>query len=511
MGHALNVLKKVFNGNSESYPCFRRDWREEYLQMLLTNTISNIFYASEETCRDRALELHVFAADEDPEFMARAIVFARVDGFMRLQPLIGLAVLSLASPNLFKLAFDHVVRIVPDLAEFTLALESFGRGQGGRMVKREAARKLLAVDEYAALKYAGAGRGYGLRDLLRVYHPKAVDKKTQAIFKYLIKGFDSEDLEHELLPQITAFEKFKTAAASGDGAAAIQSIKEGRLPYNIVTGAASAMSAELWDALLPEMPLFALLRHLETLERAGVLNDKAVVRFINDRLTKPEAIRKAKILPFRFAQAWRMVSRGDVRRALAHAAELSVENLPSVQGTTAVLLDVSGSMEGEFLMAGSVLALSIVRRTDGRGIFIIFNTEAEACAIDDDMTILEAAAGIPSGGGTDTGAPLRLMTRKRSFADNIVIITDEQQNTGSPFRRELANYRAKINPKTRVFVVNVAPYRGAMVPSSDPLTTYCYGWSDQIVSFIARASSGYADLVGEVAALDLCSADRGAH
>ena len=63
MGHALNVLKKVFNGNSESYPCFRRDWREEYLQMLLTNTISNIFYASEETCRDRALELHVFAAD----------------------------------------------------------------------------------------------------------------------------------------------------------------------------------------------------------------------------------------------------------------------------------------------------------------------------------------------------------------------------------------------------------------------------------------------------------------
>ena len=508
MGHALDVLKKVFNGNTESYPCFRRDWREEYLQMLLTNTISNIFYASEEACRDRALELHVFAADEDPEFMARALVFARCEGFMRLQPLVGLAVLSLASPSLFKLAFGHVVRIIPDLVEFTLALESFGRGQGGRMVKREAARKLLAVDEYSALKYAGTGRGYGLRDLLRVYHPRAVDKKTQTIFKYIINGFDAEGLERGLIPQIAAFEKFKAAAIAGDSASAIQAIEEGQLPYNIVTGAAQSMSAGLWGALLLSMPLFALLRHLETLERAGVLNDPAAVDFIRGRFSDPEAIRRAKILPFRFAQAWRMASRDTIRHALERATELSLENLPYVAGATAVLLDVSGSMRGQFLMAGGVLAISTIRKTNGSGVFIIFDTEAVACEIDDKLPILETAAAIPSGGGTDTGAPLRLMTRMRSFADNIVIITDEQQNTGSPFHQELARYRAEINPKARTFVVNVAAYGGAMIPSSDPLTTYCYGWSDQIVSFIARASSGYANLIDEVAAIDLCSAGR---
>ena len=46
MGHALDVLKNHALSdahNAEGYPCFRRNWKEEYLQMLLTNTISQIF------------------------------------------------------------------------------------------------------------------------------------------------------------------------------------------------------------------------------------------------------------------------------------------------------------------------------------------------------------------------------------------------------------------------------------------------------------------------------------
>ena len=102
MGHA----KKLFGNlslsdestlNREGFPAFKRDWKEEYLQMLLCNTMSNTFYAdSRELCAN-ALELHRFAADEDPVFMAQSLVYARNEGFMRLQPLVGLAVLSLSS------------------------------------------------------------------------------------------------------------------------------------------------------------------------------------------------------------------------------------------------------------------------------------------------------------------------------------------------------------------------------------------------------------------------------
>lgn len=506
MGHALDVLRKGFYTNNEGYTCFRRDWREEYLQMLLTNTISNVFYASEEKNLGGALELHAFAADEDPEFMARALVYARNEGFMRLQPILGLAVLSLASPRLFQTIFRSVIQIVPDLVEFSLALESFGRGQGGRMIKRAAAGMLLSIDEHAALKYAGGGRGYALRDLLRVYHPKAIDKNSTAIFRYLLKGLEAEELETACIPQIMAFERFKRASAAGDEAAAIAAVKEGRLPYTIVTGAASAMTTKLWLALLPGMPLFALLRHLVTLERSGVLNDAEAEAFVIARLTNDAAVKKAKILPFRFVQAWMMVSLDSVKSALSRATELSVSNLPRIDGTSAILLDISGSMQGQYLMAGALLAFSIIRKTGGRGRLITFNTEAQDLKINEEEPILEAAAKITCWGGTDTSAGLVLMTKERSFADNIIIITDEQQNAGSAFHKMLRVYRDRINPSARVFIVNVAPYTGAMVPSEDHLTSYCYGWSDQIVSLIERASSGYGDLIGEVASIDLNAA-----
>ena len=505
VGHALDVLKDYAlteDRNCDGYPCFHRDWKEEYLQMLVTNTVSQVFYASTEIELGRAIEMHRFAADEDPEFMARALVYARNEGFMRLQPLIGLAVLSLASPRLFELVFDKVVRILPDLTEFTVALASLGRGQGGRVVKRAAARKLAALTEYEVLKYAGEGRGYSLRDLLRVYHPKAADEKSTLLFKYIADKLDWSEVPAEALPQVRAFEKLKALGAN-QTAEAITLAREYRLPYNVVTGAVAKMTPELWRALLPELPLFALVRHLAALERCGVITEDECDSRIVDRLTNPEAIRKAKILPFRFAQAWQQVQTGWLKEALEKAVDLSVDCLPEISGKTAVLLDASGSMDGQFLTAGAVLALAVYRRAGAKGDFILFDTEAKVFDMAGNGSILAAAAKVCAGGGTDTACGIRLMMKNHFRVDNIVIVTDEQQNTGSPFYTELRHYRAILNPNARAFIVDVAPYGTAMVPADDPLTSYCFGWSDNIVSYIAQSSADLGGLVCRVENMEL--------
>ncbi len=82
--------------------------------------------------------------------------------------------------------------------------------------------------------------------------------------------------------------------------------------------------------------------------------------------------------------------------------------------------------------------------------------------------------------------------------DNIIIITDEQQNTGSPFYNELVNYRKKINADTKTFVIDLAPYRSGMIPQSDPLSHYIYGWSDQVLQYISFATNGYGSMVEAV-------------
>jgi len=344
VGHAMKVLRKIRPDrplNREGYPAYERDWREEYLRMLLVNTLSDVFYASGDMLAGRTLQLHDFAADEDPEFMSRALVYARTEGLMRLQPLIGLAVLSLASPRCFARVFHRVVITIADLAEFTLALGSLGRGQGGRMVKKLAAARLERLNEYEVLTYSGDGRGYSLRDLLRVYHPRPKTEAMQALFRHAAgkSGPEGPD-DPVLLPRIAAFERLKKTDAGRNPDDAARLVSEGRLPWNAVTGAVNEMSPRLWRALLPHMSLFSLLRQLSALSGNGfeddwrnneewlhgdgvpgdifgkdfdeegklepehvwtaVFTEDAPQPRIIERFCDPEEIRRAKILPFRF-------------------------------------------------------------------------------------------------------------------------------------------------------------------------------------------------------------------
>jgi hypothetical protein len=74
----------------------------------------------------------------------------------------------------------------------------------------------------------------------------------------------------------------------------------------------------------------------------------------------------------------------------------------------------------------------------------------------------------------------------------------DQRNTGSQFYKELEIYRRKYNRETKAFVIDLAPYRSGMVPSSDKLTHYIYGWSDQVLQYISFATNGYGSMVEAV-------------
>ena len=70
--------------NHEGFPTFTQPDKEQYLQVLLTNTLSGTFYVKEKELLKGALDLHKHFAQTDPQFMAKAIVYARNKGMMRL-------------------------------------------------------------------------------------------------------------------------------------------------------------------------------------------------------------------------------------------------------------------------------------------------------------------------------------------------------------------------------------------------------------------------------------------
>lgn len=485
------VVEVPTTTNEDGFPAYDRPLEEVFLQTLLTNTVGNTYYANQDRLLEDSSRVHSAMLKKDPEYAAAALGLARQKGYMRLQPIYGLACLSQIDTRLFEKAFPQVILIPSDLQDFLMILNAMGRGEGGRAIKRVVSKWLNEkLNEYWALKYNGSGRGYSLGDIIKVMHPVPKDSRIEKLFGYLI-GKDGIDISS--LPQIQAFENLKRAQSDHDK---LVYIVEGRLPHEVVTGASGKMSPDLWSALVKDMPIFATLRNLNTLDRVGVLDDNRAI--IESRLTDPEGLAKSKILPFQFLKAFDQVSKPWVKDALRLAIDRTFMNLPEIPGRTAIFLDISGSMHGDFLRIASIFALALYKKTNGNTVFWVFNTSVHDPKPSMYDTILSQAERIHASGGTNTSAPMYALRRAKDQVDNVILITDEQQNTGTPFFTELTQYRREINPNARCFIINVAPYRGHVVAPSDNRTFYIYGWSDYVLNYISYSIEGYGNMVGAI-------------
>lgn len=476
--------------NVEGYPAWNRTVEEELVQQLVTNTLGNQFYVTQKelvktlgTTIDKAIKAN-------PIFVAKAAVYARQHGFMRTAPTLALVKLSAANIplNVFEFAFFGVINTPKDLIDFTTMLNASGRGEGGRRIKRTVSKWLeTKLTEYWVIKYGSEkGAGYNLNGMLRVYHPKL----NNALANYIL-GNGKYDRS---LTQINAFENLKLAE---NYLMKIQQITNGRLPHEVATTFAGN-DKEVWKAIVPQMPIFALLRNLATIERVGIMPQvrDAVVA----KLTDEKTVRNSKIFPFQFLTAMEHVSDSKVRDALRDAIDLSFNNLPEITGTTAVALDVSGSMSGNPIKIASLFAISLYKKTNGSGYFIKFSDRASYVPISMRDSTLTQAERVRIEGGTNTSTPLQLLLKEGKKVDNFILITDEAQNRGRPFYKVVEDYRKAINPNLKVFIVDVASYQGVLTPD-DKNIFYIYGWSDRVLDFISFATTGYEKVQGYIESL----------
>lgn len=469
--------------NREGYPAYERPVEEQYIQVLLCNTLGNTFYATADQLLQESQALHERMVAEDPGFVARALPYARQKGYMRTQPVLGLAYL--ARHESFEDVFDQVVLTPKDLADFATIVRSLRGGEGGRRIKRVAGNWLLKnLSEYWVIKYGGKSGGYTLRDLFRVYHPAAGEKLP--IVDYIM----GKEADLSSLPKIAAFERLKRAQTDEEKVAAIL---EGRLPHEVASTFAG-QSPKVWSAIVPQLPVLALVRHLATLERIGVADEHR--EFIERKLTSPEAIGNSKILPFTFWKAFEKVQTPWIQDALRQAVDLSFVNVPALPGRVAVFVDRSASMHGDFVRVAALFGIALMRRANLNGRLLLFNHMVQEFAVSARDSILSQAAQVRASGGTDLAKPMEVLLNDRDRVDVLVVITDEQQNEGDPFLQRLVEYKNKVNRDVKTFIINVSPYiRASVAPPEMENVYYIYGWSDRVLDIISLMSNGLGSVV----------------
>jgi len=207
-------------------------------------------------------------------------------------------------------------------------------------LKKAIRHTLENLSEYSLAKYRAEKKEVKLVDLVNLTHPKANSALTK-----LVKG------------ELKSTNTWETKLTQAGQVAETEEEKK-------------TLKADAWKSLLEENKLgyFALLRNLcNILEQAPDLIDLTCERLVNR-----DAIKQSLVLPFRYATAYNLLlnrySKQDqsirkVLKAINDAAEISLDNCPTLNGNTLVVVDTSGSMRS-FLHKPAILAAAFAKKNN---------------------------------------------------------------------------------------------------------------------------------------------------
>jgi 60 kDa SS-A/Ro ribonucleoprotein len=485
-------------------------------QYAATGTFNQTYYAHEVEQLQKVLDL---ASKVDPEFVAKAAVYCREKGLMKDMPAFLTAYLAARDVRLLASVFPRVIDNGKMLRNFVQIIRSgvVGRKSFGSAPKR-LARGWFNTRAPDAIFRQSLGSEPSMKDIVKMVRPSPkndkgeVDTMREALYGYLI----GKDVAHEKLPaSVQAFETFKKSRGE---------IPD--VPFEMLT--ALDLGADGWTAIAKRMSWTQLRMNLNTLHRHGVFRDASLVSLVASKLRDPELVRRARVFPFQLLAAFKAAT-GDMppelTMALQEAMEVSIENVPRVEGRIFLCPDVSGSMRSPatgFRKGASSAVQCIDVAALVSAAFLRRNTSAEVIPFSDDvvkmkqrlnpldsvMTNAQYLASLPSG-GTACSAPLRHLNEQGAKGDLVIYVsdnmswadfakpTDRKRGLGSwlgvgsratVMAEEWDRFRSR-NPNARLVLIDIQPYGSTqMHERADVLNVG--GFSDSVFDVIALFAKG---------------------
>jgi 60 kDa SS-A/Ro ribonucleoprotein len=430
------------------------------LQALRRSVMSCFLWEREfyEDGQEIATRIGDLVAKCDPVDVARVAVECRNVAYLRHVPLLLLCHLAVTSKGT-PLMRETVPKVVKRADEITELAALWWKLHPDTHLPHNMEKGLRACwplfNQYGLAKY-DRDNDVKLRDVMRLTHPKPIGKGQSEVYKQVLdRTLPTPDIWEVELSKSTD-KKFS------------------------------------WERLLRDNRLggLALLRNLRNMEQAGVEPG-----LIQDAILRNEFW---YVLPFRFTAAARYVPRYEA--ALDAALCKSITKLPAFTGRTAVMVDVSGSMDEKLSGksdltrkdAAATLA-SIINAVDLR-VFTFANHLMEVPA-------RRGMAGVDviqksQSGGTRLFDAVHTINQKVPY-DRLICITDEQAFGASHIHNPW-NYRAGYElsqlvksmpdprPNTRGYMINVASAKNGVGYGK---WVHIDGFSENVIRFIQAYES----------------------
>jgi hypothetical protein len=471
--------------NEEGGLAFKMDPMTELYTRVCTALVGEKqFYDETGKAKDEAiLKLVAKVAKTNPEFILQLAAYARNEMRLRSIPQV-LLVEATAYPETKQFVrkwTPSIIRRADELTEVMAYYQTrFGdignkktKGMLCNPLKRGMADAFHQFDAYQLAKYDRDGPTK-LRDVLKVCHPKWRDDEQKKMWGMLIK---------RELPLPKTWEVELTTKGA---------------------------SKEVWESILPRMNYMALLRNLRNL-----VQHKVDIKPVLHKLTDPKEVKNSKQLPFRFFSAYKALENNDDVRsstkildAMQTALELSIDNLPELNGVTFMSADNSGSMEHLLSEKGTVqlhevanLFQAMAHKLCDEAITSVFGDNfavVHASKSDGIITNMQRFRGTDVGCSTNAWKSLQWLNKKKEKVDRIIIFSDEQcystegsgwggyGDRGQSLAEQFEEYKRNSNPKCILYSIDLAGYGTSQFPMDDGSVVLLAGFSERLLDFIQR-------------------------
>jgi 60 kDa SS-A/Ro ribonucleoprotein len=334
--------------------------------------------------------------------------------------------------------------------------------------------------------------GWSLRDLLRLAHPKTEEEDRIALFDWITHPEKLEAIASA--KEVFRLVKGKYLAKEAINVEAVaDTIRQYSLPREAVP-TQYLSNKEVWDALLVDMPMTAMIRNLGKMSQVGLLEPMSnAADYVANRLLDREQLKKAKVHPIQLLLALRTYAQGrgelgsltwtpvlSIVESLNEAFDIAFEQVEPTNKRILIGVDVSGSMSSSRCAGSPVLSCveaavamaMLFVRTEKKVHTIAFDTEAYDFTITRKQRLDDVIKDIDKwGGGTDLSLPIAYALKKKLEIDAFVVVTDNETWAGQEHPIQmLYQYRARINPNTKLIVIATSANRGSVVEPNDPLS-----------------------------------------
>lgn len=407
-------------------------------------------------------------------------------------------------------ALPKVCRTGTHLFQFVAAANALrGWGAGLRKAVGEWYTDKTADElAYQVTKYQQRN-GWSHRDVLRLASPKpGSDAARAALFRWIATGAAAgartvtrgtgekartrtySAVSADALPEsVRALEQLRAATTAEEVVKLIERYAD-KAPRELVPTPFLA-DVRVWAALLPTMPMTAMLRNLATMTRVGLLAPLSdATKVVCDRLRDVARLKKARVHPLAVLVALKTYESGrgvkgdgtwtpvqEVVDALNDAFYLAFDAVEPSGKRWLFGLDVSGSMSCQIAgmpvsccEAAAALAL-VSARTEPYTFTGAFATGFTPVNFGK-TTRLDEALRKTSGmnfGGTDCAQPMLYALKNKIEADVFCVLTDSETWAGAvqPFQA-LEQYRDKTGIFAKLIVVGMTSTGFTIADPSDP-------------------------------------------